>query len=69
MMMRRLNLRQSATGGLIVGSITAASASGRSADPVGTFAVFFGVALVAVGLVVAAGALINRNSQGPGPRW
>jgi hypothetical protein len=67
--MRRLNLRQGATGGLIVGSITAASASGRSADSVGTFAVFFGVAMVAVGLALAAGAVINRGSGDPGPRW
>jgi hypothetical protein len=67
--MRRLNLRQSATGGLIVGSITAASASGRSADPVGTFAVFFGVALVAVGLVTAAGVVLNRRAKEPESHW
>jgi uncharacterized YccA/Bax inhibitor family protein len=67
--MREWNVRQGATGGLIVGLITAASASGRSADPVGTFAVFFGVALGVVGLATAAGVVLNRRAKEPESHW
>ena len=67
--MRRLNIRQGATGGFVVATINAAGAAGRSADPLTTFAVFFGAAMIPVALALYAGVLINRNSKGPDPRW
>ena len=65
---RPLNVRQGMIGGAVVSVINASGAAGRSADPLGTFAEFLVVALVAMGLVAVMAISINRHA-GPPIRW
>jgi len=66
--MRRLNVRQGVIGGGVVSVICAASAAGRSADPIPTFAEFLAVG-VAVSAIAALLAIAINRPSGPPIRW
>jgi hypothetical protein len=67
--MRALNVRQGVIGGVVVSVISAASVSGRSADPLPAFAGVLAVALSATGLATAFAMALNRHREDPPIRW
>ena len=67
--MRALDVRQGATGGLIISVISAASLSGRSADPLPTFVGVLAVGLSVTGLATALAIALNRHRDDPPIRW
>lgn len=66
--MRKLNVRQGMIGGFAVALVSAAAASGRSPDPLPTFASVLAFALACVAVVVGLAVVVNRPPKPPA-RW
>lgn len=67
--MRALDVRQGAIGGSVVTVFSAASLSGRSADPLPTFITVLAVGLTATGLATALAVALDRHRNDPPIRW